>query len=434
MRNSTYIILFIIILSLFFSSCEKDQVVIHSNLSVQEENIASFYKSAVIECDLRSSATLSNILVEYTKSDWIDYQQVEVKKIADKHFAILTDLTPNTSYVFRYVVGNQFSTKMIERNSKITTTSQTSVPTVLTDTASNITKSSAKVQIYIIDDGGENITECGAVVGTSSQPTINDKKVLLSTNEIGIFTIELTDLSPETNYYVRTYAKNSKGISYGNSITFSTLKLPFENGHEYVDLGLSVKWATCNIGASIPEEYGGYYAWGETSTKEEQAGTGFASAPYEWSDYKYCLGQSYTLTKYCTDLSYAYITNVKDNKTKLDISDDAANVNWGGQWRMPTKSEMEELKSKCRWEWSEKNGIYGYIVWGVNANCIFLPSAGYINENSLESHSGRPGYYWTNNLYDSSPTHAYILYITESSVAIKGHERCFGLSIRPVCP
>ena len=100
---------------------------------------------------------------------------------------------------------------------------------------------------------------------------------------------------------------------------------------------------------------------------------------------------------------------------------------------MPTKSEMEELKSKCRWEWSEKDGIYGYIVRGVNGNSIFLPSAGYMNEKSLESHSGRPGYYWSSNLYDY-PTDAYILYFAENTTRISGHDRCYGLSIRPVCP
>ena len=419
-------------LLLMIASCEKDQDVIQSNVVIQKENISSFYKSAIVECELTSSATLSNIFVDYSNINGSDYQRVEVKKIANKYFAVLTGLTPNTSYDFRYYTANKYSNKTIERESRITTTSQTSIAAVLTDTATNITKSSAKVQIYIIDNGGEYITECGAVLGTTANPTISDRKVA-SINKTGTITLELTDLKAETNYYVRAYAINAKGVSYGNTISFSTLKLPFENGHEYVDLGLSVKWASCNIGASSPEEYGGYYAWGETKTKQEKAGTGSVPMPYEWGDYKYCLGQSYTLTKYCTDLSYAYITNVKDNKTKLDISDDAANVNWGGQWRMPTKSEMEELKSKCRWEWSEKDGIYGYIVRGINGNSIFLPSAGYMNEKSLESHSGRPGYYWSSNLYDY-PTDAYILYFAENTTRISGHDRCYGLSIRPVCP
>ena len=144
---------------LMIASCEKDQDVIQSNVVIQKENISSFYKSAIVECELRSSATLSNIFVDYSNINGSDYQRVEVKKIANKYFAVLTGLTPNTSYDFRYYTANKYSNKTIERESRITTTSQTSIAAVLTDTATNITKSSAKVQIYIIDNGGEYITE-----------------------------------------------------------------------------------------------------------------------------------------------------------------------------------------------------------------------------------------------------------------------------------
>ena len=98
-----------------------------------------------------------------------------------------------------------------------------------------------------------------------------------------------------------------------------------QNGHEYVDLGLSVKWATCNVGADSPEEYGYHFAWGETSPK----------TTYNWSTYKYCNGDEYSMTKYCDD-SFGTV----DNKTTLELSDDAARVNWGGKWRMPTRAEI----------------------------------------------------------------------------------------------
>ena len=109
---------------------------------------------------------------------------------------------------------------------------------------------------------------------------------------------------------------------------------------EYVDLGLSVKWATCNVGANSPEEYGDYFAWGETTSKDK----------YNWNYYKYCKGSSTTFTKYCNKSSYGY-NGFTDTKTKLDPDDDAATVNWGGSWRMPTVAEMTELQSECTWIW-----------------------------------------------------------------------------------
>ena len=94
---------------------------------------------------------------------------------------------------------------------------------------------------------------------------------------------------------------------------------------------MSVKWATCNVGATKPEEYGDYFAWGETDPK----------STYDWSTYKYCNGSSSTLTKYNTDNSQGTV----DNKTTLDLSDDAARANWGDSWRMPTDAELTELRS-----------------------------------------------------------------------------------------
>ncbi len=141
-----------------------------------------------------------------------------------------------------------------------------------------------------------------------------------------------------------------------DSISFS--------GHEYVDLGLpsGLKWATCNVGATAPEAYGDYYAWGETAPK----------TIYNWSTYKWCNGSYDTQTKYCTSSSYGTV----DNKTVLDLADDAARANWGGAWRMPTDEEWTELRENCTWTWTNLNGKNGYEVKGANGNSIFLPAAG----------------------------------------------------------
>ena len=150
------------------------------------------------------------------------------------------------------------------------------------------------------------------------------------------------------------------------------------SGVQAVDLGLSVKWASCNVGANKPEEYGDYFAWGEVKPK----------SVYNWTTYKYCKGTNKTMTKYSTDSYYGIV----DNKTTLEAQDDAATANWGGAWRMPTKAEQDELRTKCTWVWTTLNGVNGYKVIGSNGNSIFLPAAGCMYRRSL-SNAGSRGYY-----------------------------------------
>ena len=191
--------------------------------------------------------------------------------------------------------------------------------------------------------------------------------------------------------------------------------------HEYVDLGLpsGIKWATCNVGADSPEDYGDYFAWGETEPKEK----------YDWSTYKWCNGSPTTQTKYCTSSSYGTV----DNKTILDLADDTANANWGGSWRMPTKAEQDELRNECTWDWTTKNGVNGYTVTGPNGNSIFLPAAGY-RYNSDLSRAGSYGYYWSSSLRAHGSYLAYELHFHSNSVDWDNNSRGFGLSVRPVLP
>ena len=196
----------------------------------------------------------------------------------------------------------------------------------------------------------------------------------------------------------------------------------FENEHAYVDLGLpsGTKWATCNVGATTPEGYGDYFAWGETSPKSN----------YAWSTYKYCSGSSSTLTKYNTDSSRGTV----DNKTTLDLSDDAARVNWGGNWRMPTRAEQDELRKNCIWTWTTQNGVNGCKVTSkTNGNSIFLPAAGYRGSASVLN-GGSYGYYWSSSLYESDPSYAYTLYFYSRSEYWSSYGRNYGHKVRAVCP
>ena len=176
------------------------------------------------------------------------------------------------------------------------------------------------------------------------------------------------------------------------------------NGHEYVDLGLpsGLKWATCNVGATTPEEYGDYFAWGEVESK----------ARYNWDTYKYYGGSN--VTKY-----------TGNDKTVLDPEDDAATANWGGAWRMPTKEEQDELINNCAWTWTSRYGVNGYEVRGPNYNSIFLPAAGF--------NDGWDGLYWSSSLGTDDPCLAYGVYFHNLSVEGGDSSRFGGRSVRPVC-
>ncbi|MBO5346265.1 MAG: DUF1566 domain-containing protein [Paludibacteraceae bacterium] len=189
-------------------------------------------------------------------------------------------------------------------------------------------------------------------------------------------------------------------------------------GAQAVDLGLSVKWASCNVGATRPEEYGDYFAWGEVKPK----------SVYDWSTYKYCNGSYNTLTKYNTGSDYGRV----DNKSTLEAQDDAATVNWGGAWRMPTKAEQDELRTKCKWVWTTLNGVNGYKVIGPNGNSIFLPAAGYVDEGTLYG-AGSLGGYWSSSLFTGYPSSAYYVYFNSDNVDWYGYNRGCGRSVRPVC-
>ena len=187
----------------------------------------------------------------------------------------------------------------------------------------------------------------------------------------------------------------------------------YVSGHEWVDLGLSVKWATMNVGANSPSDYGGYYAWGETRTKSS----------YDWSNCFDCLDST----------GESWGTYKLGGQTRITPSSghDTARENWGGSWRMPTDSENDELCKKCKWVWTSKNGHNGYNVTGPNGNSIFLPAAGWRNGTS-SSGVGELGYYWSSTLSSSGSYYARGLYFGSSSHGTSGRYRRIGLSVRPV--
>ncbi len=191
----------------------------------------------------------------------------------------------------------------------------------------------------------------------------------------------------------------------------------------YVDLGLSVKWATCNLGATKPEEWGDYYAWGETYTKS----TFYTYATYKWT-YD---GTYYSMNKYNTKYSYGVV----DKKKVLDADDDVARVKLGDKWRIPTRAEWKELQKKCTWTWTTQGGVVGYKVTSkTNGNSIFLPAAGYLNEGRLRAgnHGNYYGYYWSSSLCTVEPCNAWNMLFYTNFVEVSNDSRSLGMSVRPV--
>ena len=193
--------------------------------------------------------------------------------------------------------------------------------------------------------------------------------------------------------------------------------------HQYVDLGLpsGTLWATCNIGASSPEECGDYFAWGETMPKDY----------YAWSSYKWNISSTigYELTKYCLEDLYG-CGGFVDGKEELDPADDAAYVNWGPQWRMPTMEQFEEMYNKCALSWKQQNGVYGMLFTGPNGRSMFLPVTG-LRVGCERYYSSYEGNCWSRTCYNDSRNAIYFSYYSEDWYMFYG-KRCYGLPVRPV--
>ena len=191
--------------------------------------------------------------------------------------------------------------------------------------------------------------------------------------------------------------------------------------HEWVDLGLpsGTLWATCNVGANSPEEYGDYFAWGETESKEV----------YSWSTYKWCVTKENDELDMLTKYTDVYYGSIVDNKTELDPEDDAAYVNWGASWRIPTREQFDELFNNCSSQWTTLNDVDGRLLTGPNGNTLFLPFAGRITDSS---HIDTNGYYWLRTLVPSNQIFAFLLSFGSSNWSFPGTFRYTGMTVRAV--
>lgn len=279
----------------------------------------------------------------------------------------------------------------------------------------------AKIDFAGVDWGGVNF---GFIWGTSDDAdTYSPGEGVL--DEVNAYSTEIMGLSPETEYWYKAFVEID-GKSYsGEALTFTTEKKPVVFP-EAVDLGIvvndkKIKWATFNLGATKPEEYGDYYAWGETAPKDD----------YSWSTYQFGTSQNGPFSKYNTKGSFGTV----DNNTELDPGpegDDVASKILGGNWRMPTRDEMTALKDQCTWAEDFINGVKVQRAIGPNGKNIYFPYAGSRYGATGLKNAGSYAYVWSSSLGTNFPFYACYLVFGQGNLDTIDYDRCNGLSVRPV--
>ena len=274
---------------------------------------------------------------------------------------------------------------------------------VTTAEPTNITNTSAVVGGTVTVPEGGHVFLRGVCWGTEPNPDIDGNHTSEETG-VGAFSSTIEGLTTGLIYYVRAYAVIDNGLVYGENLSFVA-------NYEYVDLGLpsGLLWATCNVGADAPEGYGDYFAWGETQPKSE------------YSENTYLFYNDGILTKYTGS----------DGLTVLLPEDDAATANWGGDWRMPTKEECQELFYNTTCTWTTQNGVVGQLFTATNGNSLFMPAVGYRNWSDLYGENNI-GYYWTSSLFTDNPHDAWNYYVDSYSNGKSYSYRCYGYTVRPV--
>ena len=297
---------------------------------------------------------------------------------------------------------------------------------VTTYTPQDITQTSAVCGGEVILTEGLSLNELGVCWSEDSNPTVGDAH-LSTTNWSKPYVCTLTGLEPGTSYHVRAYALRGSEYYYGDYKSFTTEGNNGGGGGdvavpEYVDLGLpsGTLWATFNIGANTPEGYGDYFAWGETEPKTN----------YSWNTYKWCNGHEDLLTKYCISPSYGD-NGFTDNLTVLQPDDDAATANWGSDWCMPTIEQWHELVDATTVRWTTQNGVNGSLFTASNGRSLFLPAAGFCNQDDFYS-PGYGGSYWSSSLLLTSTYSAWYVELDSDDCYFFGDHRSQGYSVRAV--
>ena len=312
-------------------------------------------------------------------------------------------------------------------------------PKPVTGKATQITSNSAVLEgtadLSALPDGVER----GMVVSQTKDATTGNVIKLVSTDRgSNYYTVTVTGLKAGTEYYYKAFINAGGAYVEGEVKSFTTEKYK----PVAIDLGLpsGLKWADCNVGANAQDDYGDYFAWGETepyySRREPLTWKDGKSAGYIWANYKFCSSgdsvENVELSKYNNNDARGIV----DNKTTLDLADDAARANWGEGWRIPTIGDWEELLDNCTIEWTSLGAASGRMVTGPNGNSIFLPAAAAFSGSDIDG-IGIYGMYWSSSLYIIIPVFASTVtidspYSSMGSITKGYNHRCLGAPVRPV--
>ena len=347
----------------------------------------------------------------YIQDEWNDFAAIggyywssNITDTPREAYSLCTSLSNYRIADFRM---NRFEGRTI----RAVTTAKDNSDLTLSETSVSLQKGDRATVTITSGSGQYTLTNSNSQIVAAA--IANTNQIVIAGQKAGSATITVTDTKTQQTATIAVTVTDGSDVSPG----------------EAIDLGLpsGTLWASCNVGATKPEEYGLYFAWGETKgyTSDTSDGRSFS-----WANYKWCNGAYDKLTKYCTDSSYGN-NGFTDNKTELDLEDDAAYVNWGSSWRMPSNEQQDELRSQCKWEWTQLNGVYGYKVTGPNGKSIFLPAAGYRGGTSL-GNAGSYGGYWSRTLNTYGPYSAYDLHFFSGYVGWRSYDRYRGRSVRPV--
>ena len=418
----------IMVLVVALASCKKTPEVNLKYVDVERDLITVGTTTAIVQCDYQYIATLKKAYLYYGEGEnETDMNTAEMRVVQNTLYVDLAGLKENTTYSYYYEFHNGFnSMRTVARTFKTESSPVGGImPTVVTATVTEITTNSAKGGGEVTNDGGAQVTERGICWGTNVNPTLSDNHVAAGAGT-GAFTAMMDNLEANTTYHIRAYATNEAGTAYGLDREFTTNS----SGEtpEYVDLCLpsGTLWATCNIGANSPYEYGDYFAWGETEPK----------STFTVGTYKYCNGGFYLLTKYCNDPSYGD-NGFTDYLSILLPEDDAATMNKGEDWCMPTKEQWQELFDNTDQAWTTQNGVFGLLLT-TNCNSLFLPAAGHYNGNNTGNVGydiegvGSEGFYWSSTLDTNYPITSYHYSFISNGGGMATDFRYSGQTIRPV--
>ena len=374
-------------------------------------------RSATIVGEIESTGGIELIEVGFYFGDTEQCQQKTIADIeGNSVYAKISGLLPEKKYYYKVYARNLIGESCGEIRSFMTLERQ--LPDVITLDATNLSTNSARLEAKI-DPDIEGVEYCGFYYGTNTSKMTKVEAIVGRQ-----FYCEISNMRPRTVYYFKAYIADNKNEKQGDFVSLTTEMLQY-NGKGYVDLGLpsGVKWATINMGAKNEQEAGGYFAWGETSAKNT----------FDIDNYKHCVAADTSKSGDTTIITYKLSKYNSDDEIKrLELIDDAAHVQWGGEWRMPTYNDFKELRDKCSWTWTSADGVQGYKVVGPNESYIFLPYAGYYGQYIDGQYHTDGTYYWSADLSYSATSRGLCLELTRNSVSLVNWMRYYGFLIRPV--